>query len=92
MSRGWSQGSSTRWRVFRAYILKRDNYLCRIGSQGCTGVAPLTGGHVDHITPLHMGGEKYDPANARASCQHCNLTRKKAQAYEEPPFKRVSSW
>lgn len=91
MSRSWKGGSDTRWRTFRAAILRRDHYLCQIQGKGCTGTAPLQGGHVDHIVPLHMGGQKYDPANARAACAHCNTSRRIAIA-EEPAPKRVSSW
>jgi 5-methylcytosine-specific restriction endonuclease McrA len=92
MSGSWKGGSDTRWRVFRAGILKRDRYLCRVRGKGCTNRAPLVGGHVDHIISLAMGGQKYDPANARAACAHCNTSRRVAVAEQEPPPKRVSTW
>jgi 5-methylcytosine-specific restriction endonuclease McrA len=92
MSEAWTKGSTTRWRIYRAEILRRDHYLCQIGSPGCTTQAPLVGGHVDHITPLSLGGQKYDRANCRASCSNCNLTRKRAKPVEEPTPKKVSSW
>jgi len=92
MSAGWEGGSDTRWRNFRAHILARDHYLCRIKGPGCTNTAPLIGGHVDHIVLLIMGGQKYDPANCRAACRACNLARKKTQLVEEPAPRRVSSW
>lgn len=92
MSNAWSGGSSTRWRTFRAAILQRDQYLCQIRAEGCTVDAPLVGGHVDHIVQLDHGGQKYDPANCRASCRNCNLRRKKTKLTEEPPPRKVSSW
>lgn len=93
MSNAWKGATdTTRWRTFRAAILARDRYLCRINGEGCTTKAPLQGGHVDHIVPLEMGGAKYDPANCRASCPTCNLGREKAQPSEEPAPRRVSSW
>lgn len=91
MSAGWEGGSDTRWRTFRASILRRDRYLCTIRGEGCTTNAPLAGGHVDHIVPLAMGGQKYDPANARAACSHCNTSRRIKPA-EEPAPRRVSNW
>lgn len=91
MSAGWANGSDTRWRNFRAGILARDRYLCTIKSNGCAGAAPLEGGHVDHITPLAMGGAKYDPNNARAACEHCNTSRR-MRLTEEPAPRRVSNW
>lgn len=80
-------GSTTRWRVLRAYVLRRDRYLCRIGAQGCTGLAT----HVDHIVPREMGGTDVE-TNLRAACEPCNLGRAKAKPRLEPPPKRVSSW
>lgn len=91
MSKAWGSGSDTRWRTFRAGILARDHYLCQLRLKGCEIRAPLEGGHVDHITPLSMGGDKYDPDNARAACPHCNTGRRVSVA-EEPAPRRVSSW
>ena len=91
MSKGWKGGSDTRWRKFRAAILRRDHYLCTINGPKCTDKAPLKGGHVDHIIPLDLGGQKYDPLNARAACQACN-TGRRVSVMEEPAPKRVSNW
>lgn len=91
MSKGWSGGSTTRWRTLRAYVLERDGYLCRVGLPGCTEVAPLRGGHVDHIVPKDMGGTD-EESNLRASCATCNLSRKKARPEPEPDPRPVSRW
>jgi 5-methylcytosine-specific restriction endonuclease McrA len=88
MSKSWEKGSDTRWSTFRIGILERDHWLCTIRDQGCTEVAT----QVDHIIPLEMGGEKYDPLNCRASCAPCNQGRKKVVHQYEPPYKTVSSW
>ena len=89
---GWEgKGSDTRWRNFRAGILRRDRYLCQIRGKNCTDKAPLIGGHVDHITPLARGGQKYDPENVRAACATCNQGRR-IDIIEEPAPKRVSNW
>jgi 5-methylcytosine-specific restriction endonuclease McrA len=53
-------------------VLARDAWLCQIRGTRCTDVAT----QVDHIQPLVMGGEKYDPSNCRAACQPCNLDRR----------------
>jgi 5-methylcytosine-specific restriction endonuclease McrA len=92
MSEKWAKGSDTRWRRFRAWVLQRDSYRCRVGLQGCTERAPLEGGHVDHIIPLTQGGAKYDPENVRASCASCNLKRGKGSGYQEPDVVPVSTW
>jgi 5-methylcytosine-specific restriction endonuclease McrA len=80
-------GSTSRWRTIRAYVLRRDRYLCRIGAEGCTSLAT----HVDHIVPREMGGGD-EETNLRAACKTCNLGRPKAKPQPEPPIKRVSSW
>lgn len=56
------------WRKVRLLILRRDGYRCQIQGPGCTGHA----GTVDHITSLHQGGARLDPANLQAACGHCN--------------------
>lgn len=91
MSQRWAKGSDTRWRTFRANILARDHHQCQIRGPGCTTTAPQDGGHVDHITPLHLGGDKYDPTNARAACQHCNTSRRTTLT-DEPAPKHISTW
>lgn len=89
MSKAWAGGSDTRWRTLRAYVLKRDGHVCRIGLPGCTDLAD----QVDHITPLAMGGDKYSEANCRAACRACNLARNKSMAMDyEPAPRKVSSW
>jgi 5-methylcytosine-specific restriction endonuclease McrA len=72
MSSGWIKGSDSRWRTFRAGIMTRDGELCQIRGSRCTDRAT----EVDHIQPLSLGGEKYDPANCRAACKPCNLDRR----------------
>ena len=56
------------WRTLRLRILQRDNHRCQINARGCT----LHADQVDHIIALVDGGPKYDPANLRAACGHCN--------------------
>ncbi len=92
MSEEWSGGSSTRWRKLRAVVLKRDRYRCRVGLPGCTLRAPLEGGHVDHIIPLSQSGDKWDPANCRASCASCNLKRGKVFEGTDPEPAPISNW
>lgn len=67
-SLGWGQGGSTsRWRRLRAVVLVRDGGVCRMGLEGCTGVATT----VDHVVPKVLGGtDQLD--NLRAACSACN--------------------
>lgn len=89
MSKAWGNGGDTRWQKFRLSILERDKWACVLGTEGlCTWIAT----QVDHIIPLGMGGEKYDPMNCRAACAPCNLGREKAGNHYEPPYKVISSW
>ena len=88
MSRAWEKGGDTRWQRFRVGILNRDQWLCLIKDRGCTDKAT----QVDHIVPLAMGGEKYDPLNCRAACQPCNARRERASTQYEPPHKTITQW
>jgi 5-methylcytosine-specific restriction endonuclease McrA len=75
----------------RSYILKRDNYTCRVRLPGCTNDAPEVGGHVDHIIPKDAGGTDQE-TNLRAACPTCNLARGKGNAPYEPEPKVVTRW
>ncbi|MDE0379642.1 MAG: HNH endonuclease [Rhodospirillales bacterium] len=53
-----------RWAIVRRAVLYRDAYTC----QGCGWVGgPFD---VDHIVPLHRGGEMYDLGNLQTLCRH----------------------
>lgn len=71
-------GSTRRWRKIRAAVLRRDGHRCRYCG------APAT--HVDHVDPRKRGGDD-DPANLRAACAQCNLSKGgRGLAYAEPSF------
>jgi 5-methylcytosine-specific restriction enzyme A len=67
---GWNTGrvNTRRWRRTRAYVLARDKWVCQMRLPGCTSTATTA----DHVVPLVMGGDPYDPGNARAACAWCN--------------------
>jgi 5-methylcytosine-specific restriction endonuclease McrA len=88
MSEQWRGGSTTRWRTFRISILERDRWRCTLLLPGCTATAT----QVDHITPLSRGGDKYDPANCRASCASCNQRRGNSGSAPQPEHRVLSTW
>ncbi len=94
MSKAWEAGSDARWRRFRAGILRLDlpaerRPRCALQYPGvCTSVATS----VDHIRPLALGGEKYDPANCRPSCKPCNTKRGKGIERHDPEPQPITRW
>jgi 5-methylcytosine-specific restriction endonuclease McrA len=60
-------GSSTRWRKLRLFVLKRDDYTCYY-----CGIT--TANTVDHLTPLHKGGTD-ELSNLVTACKHCNYSK-----------------
>ena len=60
-------GSSTRWRKLRAFVLKRDNYTCYY-----CGIT--TANTCDHLTPIHKGGTD-ELSNLVAACSTCNYSK-----------------
>lgn len=54
-------------RRLRFEILRRDNHTCRY----CGRSAPEVRLHVDHVTPVALGGND-DPSNLATSCEDCN--------------------
>lgn len=92
MSKAWAKGSDTRWRRFRATVLRLDlpkskRPRCQVDGPKCIGTAT----HVDHIHPLAMGGQKYDPLNVRPSCEPCN-TGRRGHRPTNPPNRPVTKW
>lgn len=69
MALGWSSGrvNGRRYRRARLMVLARDGHVCRM-VPGCSTFA----GTVDHVVPLALGGDPYDPANMRAACAFHN--------------------
>lgn len=54
----------------RKRILQRDAYECQMQLPGCLTQATT----VDHITPVHQGGDDTDQ-NLRAACTACNYSK-----------------
>ena len=57
-----------RWQLARRAALERDGYRCR--KCGKAGVL-----QVDHIQPLHAGGEPYGLENLMALCVECHWNK-----------------
>ena len=55
-----------RWQLARRAALEKDGYRCR--SCGKAGVL-----QVDHIQPLHVGGEPYGLENLQSLCVECHF-------------------
>jgi 5-methylcytosine-specific restriction endonuclease McrA len=75
-------GSSTRWRKLRAFVLKRDNYTCYY-----CGIT--TANTCDHLTPIHKGGTD-ELSNLVAACSTCNYSKgsKTEQEYNRKRARR----
>lgn len=84
MSKGWSGGSTRRWRKTRAAVLARDGYVCQVRLEGCTGKAT----HAHHTRGKQLGD---DPAQLVASCASCNLKTGDPTRYDPSP-KTVTEW
>jgi 5-methylcytosine-specific restriction protein A len=67
---------SAAWRELRASVLAAAGGRCAIRGPNCS----IRATEVDHIVPMSMGGEAYDPANLRASCKQCNVARSNIHA------------
>lgn len=76
--------SSVRARI-RAEVLHRDPY-CTLRLEGCEGASTVA----DHIVPAAEGG-RYEPANLRGACDHCNSVLGGHQAAGTQPSSRTGS-
>lgn len=66
------RGYDWQWHKYRnAYLSRPENKFCRLHFKGCTVLADV----VDHIKPLALGGDKYDPNNLQPACNNCNVLK-----------------
>jgi len=85
--RFWAQYS---WNLTRSYVLKRDNYTCRLcGHKGGRLEA-------DHIRPISEGGAEFDLDNLRTLCHDCHVgvtaPLRKRLAVRQQQTKYVMPW
>ena len=85
MSR-WHKANAKRWRAARLSALTRDNWQCQLcGKQ--LGLA-----EVDHIIPLHRGGDEWNPENHQTTCRSCHRTKTLAERPGPPPDPERKRW
>lgn len=84
MSASWAGGSTRAWRKVRAFVLDRDQGLCKLRLPGCTTVAE----HCHHTRPRALVGD--DPRYLLAACQHCNLSA--GEPEEDPQPRPLTRW
>ena len=68
--------SQARWARVRRVILDRDGWRCR--------VCGAYGNEVDHVRPLHKGGDAWDPANLQVLCRSCHIAKTRGENRREP--------
>lgn len=64
----YSYYSHFNWNDVREAILIRDNYHC----QSCKDQFNYSDLDVDHIKPIHLGGEYWDYSNLQSLCKKCH--------------------
>ena len=67
-----------RWEAVRAAVLDRDGWRC----QRCGKAGRL---EVDHVIPLHDGGDPWDPANLQALCVPCHRDKTRSETRPDDP-------
>lgn len=72
-----SQRWTSKYRKFRAKILKRDGYLC----QECNRNGHITpGNELDHIVPVHLSPDDfYNEDNCQILCEKCHLEKSRRE-------------
>lgn len=86
MSEGWGKGSTRRWRVVRAQVLKRDQYRCQLKLDVCTTIAEC----VHHLRGKRHGD---DPEWLVAACNACNLKiGDPERVTKDPPMRPRMKW
>lgn len=65
------RGEGHAWARHRADLLHRAGYRCA----GCGRTFPPARLQVDHIRPIHRGGDIWDEANCQILCVPCHQTK-----------------
>lgn len=73
-----------RWQAARLAVLERDGWRC-IQCETFPGIRNRL--EVDHIQPLHAGGEPYSLENLQTLCAQCHLTKTIKERGGEVPGK-----
>jgi 5-methylcytosine-specific restriction endonuclease McrA len=61
----------TDWQRVRRVIYERDGGIC----MKCGKKVDKKSYHVDHITPIAVGGEEWELSNLELSCAECNFKK-----------------
>ena len=75
---------SRRWQRMRTSILERDGWRCR----RCGKAGRL---EVDHVVPMAVGGDPWEPANLQALCRGCHSAKTRAEN-PRPLDPEVEAW
>ena len=82
-SRHYAKLDRKRWALLRLRTFARDGWRCvrcnRAGRLEC-----------DHVTPLHRGGDAYDPGNLQSLCRPCHIL--KTAGENERPDPARDAW
>ena len=65
--------NTTQWRKYRRVFLS-THPLC----VGCGAVASV----VDHITPVRLGGDFWEPSNHQAMCARCHNSKSGRESHK----------
>ena len=75
-----------RWKMLRLWILRRDGYRC----QSCGRPGRL---EVDHIKPVNLRGDVWNPENLQTLCRTCHIRKTSDEATERnKPPPEVAAW
>jgi hypothetical protein len=79
--------ADTAWKRTRLQILQRDGYRCQIRGPKCK----IKATEVDHIVNVDDGGARLDPANLRAACKSCNVSKRNTEVAARARRARVGA-
>ena len=75
--RGPDRVNPKRWAQVRRQVLERDGYRCR-----CCGRAGRL--EVDHIRPLHKGGDPWSLDNLQTLARGCHIAKTRRENQRTP--------
>lgn len=90
------------WPDLRNKVFQRDNYTCvKCGAKPTKEYKSFSSGKIevypdcekligDHIIPISLGGEQWDPSNVQTLCIQCNKIKTKKDAGDIAKERRIN--
>ena len=73
-----------RWQAVRKVVFRRDNQRCQVCGK--------PGFEVDHVKPMHQGGDPWALDNLQTICRQCHIEKTRKENRKKPLSPERQEW